>query len=121
MSFRITLSTFLLVFGVCSISCKDRGAAVTTQNYVAKVGDQVITTNRFLDALLTRGGESIDVFQEYTNRLVVLDELLRTELIVAHARKEGFVDRPDVADAVKRMIATRYMEEVLSATGSLED
>jgi len=121
MSLRTTLFITAFLVGASSTGCKDRNAAVPVQGYVAKVGDQVITTNRLLEALLLRGGESISVFQEYTNRLVVLDELLRTELIVAHARKEGFLDRSDIADAIKSLVATRYVEEVLSATGNLEE
>ncbi|HMP89950.1 MAG TPA: peptidylprolyl isomerase [Kiritimatiellia bacterium] len=121
MSLRVLQIVLIIVASCLTLGCKDQRGSLPAQEYVAKVGDQIITSERFLDALLQRGGESREVFDDHANRLAVLDELLRTELIVAHARKKGFIERPDIADSIKKLVATRYLEEILGATGVIED
>jgi hypothetical protein len=115
--------TAVFCLALAVVACRDKQASLRppADPVVARVGDETITARRFRDALQARSGDAVEVMRVYSNKLAVLDELLRTELIVAQARRDGFADRPDIQEAIKQLIATRYTEEVLAGADHLEN
>ena len=71
-------------------------------NLVARVAGQLIT-RAALDQVLARRGPG-------TDKAKVLDELVTFEATYAKAKTAGFDQTPEVSDAIKRLIVSKYRE-----------
>lgn len=114
----IFLSAMSVVAGLGLVACRDRSSREGADGVIAVVGGEEIRASRMMEAMRKRAGSAPDVFLQYSNKLAVLDEVIETEVLLARARADGFIDRPDVAEAVRQLVSARYKEELIARSGA---
>jgi parvulin-like peptidyl-prolyl isomerase len=100
----IALSGFVLT------ACSPREQPGASPEFVARVGETGITTEVLQQALLRRGWTDPSAEQKAR----ALEELIRFEVLYAQARRDGYDQRPEIRDAIKRLLVARYQEELES-------
>ena len=98
----------------CAPSRDASPAASTPTAFVARVGDAILTevefASRLEQRLATGSGDQASMAQKEP----VLEEWIREESIYAQARAARFDQRPDVAEAVRRLVVSKFREEKLA-------
>ena len=82
---------------------------------VATVGGAPISAAALERELMRRGGHVPGRFDNPADRKVVLDELIRSEVLALSAERAGFAEHPDIVAARKRMLADRFWREQIAA------
>ena len=102
----------LIVF---SVSCRQQSAL--PPEAVATVGDAVITVDALQQALARRGWHNPTAEQ----KAAVLEDLIRFEALHAQARKTGYLQQPEVQNAIKHLVAARYREKLATNQSALPE
>jgi peptidyl-prolyl cis-trans isomerase C len=78
---------------------------------IARVGDVSISKDTFETLLNMRARGAPERYATMPAKEALLDELVRREALFAKARAAGFDQRPDIQESVKRLIASKFLEE----------
>lgn len=81
--------------------------------WVARVGNEYITRDEFIDEMERRGGLRPGQFRSVDQRRVLLNTLLIERALVDAAHQDGFDRRPEVRRAMDSILVTRYRQERL--------
>src|SRR5258706_7395621 len=104
----------------CSPSRDPSPAASTPTAFVARVGGAILTdvefTSRLEQRLAAGSGDQASMAQKEP----VLEEWIREESIYAQARAARFDQRPDVAEAVRRLVVSKFRQEKLAEWNAAE-
>ena len=113
-SVAITVS---LVLAGCSGDARhsrpEAGAESTAP--VARVGDELITVERFHAEMLRRGGRRPGQYATTEQKRALLNEMIRFEALAAQAREAGYDRDPETLAVMKRLMVARYQRDVLEA------
>lgn len=88
------------------------GQAAPAQ-WVARIGDQYISVDAFVDEMKRRGGDRPGQFQDMEQKRRLLDDLVYRAALVAAAERTGLTVQPDVRLAVDQVISNRYVQSTL--------
>jgi peptidyl-prolyl cis-trans isomerase C len=88
---------------------------------LAKVGDRTITVGEFADRLASQSPYLRARFESPERRKEFLDNLVRFELLVYEAKRQGYADRPEITRARRNaMIQQLVKKEVDEPLGAAE-
>ena len=104
----------------CSPSRDPSPAASTSTAFVARVGDAILTDVEFASRLEQRLAAGSGDQASMAQKEPVLEEWIREESIYAQARAARFDQRPDVAEAVRRLVVSKFREEKLAEWNAAE-
>jgi len=100
-----------IVLSCASTRAVDRDS---TSDVVARVEGAAITADQ-LKAKLARSGSAPGNADEVSERKrLMLDELVNAELLHRAAKKAGFEEKPEIREALRNFIVSRYREETLA-------
>jgi parvulin-like peptidyl-prolyl isomerase len=78
---------------------------------VAIVGDKIITAAQFRETLL-RADRGEDLLE---GKKLLMTEMVHQELLYAAAVREGYGQRPEIREAMRRLVIARYREDMLES------
>lgn len=81
--------------------------------WVARIGDQYISTDAFVDEMKRRGGDRPGQFQDLEQKRRLLDDLVYRAALVKAAEDAGLTAQPDVRLAVDQVVSNRYVQSTL--------
>ena len=113
-SSRLVTGGLLAAVAVAMVSCgRDPQASVEPKQIpgVAKVGEAIISEAAFREILHQRARSHPEKLATLEQKEALLDELVRPEAIYAKARAGGFDRRPDIVEAVRKLIIAKFQEE----------
>jgi len=87
---------------------------------VARVGDAILTDVELASRLEQRLAAGSGVQASMAQKEPVLEEWIREESTYAQARAARFDQRPDVAEAVRRLVVSKFREEKLAEWNAAE-
>jgi len=88
------------------------------EHWVARIGDQYITADAFVDEMKRRGGDRPGQFQNMEQKRRLLDDLVYRAALVKAAERTGLTSEPEVRLAVDQVISNRYVQSTLRDTQS---
>jgi hypothetical protein len=104
----------------CAPSRDASPAASTPTAFVARVGDAILTDVEFASRLELRLAAGSGDKASMAQKEPVLEEWIREESIYEQARAARFDQRPDVAEALRRLVVSKFREEKLAAWNAAE-
>lgn len=99
---------FFMVPSVDSISASEK-----PKEWVAKVGDEYITTEQFQQEMALRGGKLPGQFQSIEQKKALLDELVYQKALVIRAKKEKIDRLPEVKRSMDQMLTSQVLRRDL--------
>ena len=87
---------------------------------LARVGEVSISQEAFEALLQSRAGSTPDRFSTLAAKAALLDEMIDREAALAKARAAGFDQRPDIQESVKRLIASKFLDEQRKRSGAAD-
>lgn len=90
-------------------------APVPESEVVARVGGSPITALEYKQALVRGGVHLLGGERSTAAQARVIDDLVRQRLLANAGRAAGYDRDPDIADTVERMIAERYLRDLVRA------
>ena len=81
--------------------------------WVARIGDQYISAEAFVDEMKRRGGDRPGQFQDMEQKRSLLDDLVYRAALVKAAERSGVTAEPEVRLALDQVIANRYVQGTL--------
>lgn len=105
-----------LAGGLSGWSLGQRGAAAdepAPAQWVARIGDQYISAQDFIDEMRHRGGERTGHFQEPEQRRQLLDDLVYRAALVQAAEQAGLTRQPALRRRIEQVISNRYVQDNL--------
>lgn len=103
--------------GLClllpAMGCRDESHVATPAptRGVAEVGGASISEEAFRQLMQQRAGRDSSRYTNVAEKEALLEELINREATYAKAKASGFDQRPDIQDSIKRLIASRFLEE----------
>ena len=91
-------------------------AAPVPGEWVARVGDDYITTAAFTEEMRRRGGTQPGQYQTVEQRRALLDDLVYRRALVTSARREGMDAQPAVQRSIDQLLANQYLQATLRQT-----
>jgi len=92
-----------------------------TTEAVATVAGEPITTIDLGRALVRNGAEVSNQYEDVAARRELLDDLIETKLLAVAGRRAGYDKDPEVVAMVDRMVADRYLRELVAANPGEKD
>lgn len=96
------------------MGCREQNHAATPApptSAVAQVGDASISAEAFRQLMQQRAGRDPSRYTNAAQKESLLEELIDREATYAKAKASGFDQRPEIQESVKRLIASRFLEE----------
>jgi len=109
---RIALACCLCLL-LSGTGCRDQnhtGTSIPARG-VAQVGDTSISEEAFTRLMQQRAGRDPNRYTNAAEREALLEELIDREATYAKAKASGFDQRPEIQESIKRLIASRFLEE----------
>ncbi len=89
------------------------GTHAAPEDWLARVGDQYISSAEFVDEIKRRGGDRSGNFRSEQQRRALLDELLYRRALVARARQAGIADQPEVRRSLDQILVNQVLQREL--------
>jgi parvulin-like peptidyl-prolyl isomerase len=80
---------------------------------VATIDGKPITLQEFLDEIAERSRNAPGAFSDPEQRTALLEEMVRLEVLVAAARREGYESDPEVVRALERLMVRRFEQDLV--------
>lgn len=93
-------------------------AAGAPEQWVARIDDQYITPDAFVDEMKRRGGAQPGQFQDMEQKRLLLDELVYRTALVKAAERAGVTGQPEFRRAVDQLVSNRYLQDTLRQSQS---
>lgn len=100
-------------YGVATMMQPGTTAAPPPERWVARVGGEYLSEQRFVDEMRQRGGLLSGQYQDPEQRRALLDALLYQKALVATAREEGIDRLPDVQRTLDQVLANQVLQRRL--------
>jgi len=97
---------FIILYGLNRGLNREKGNA---GHFLASVGDQTITSERFIKEMTRRPGN----FYPEELKETLLEDMIQFNLLYAAALKAGYDQDPAVVDAIRHLVAEKYRREHL--------
>lgn len=88
---------------------------------VATVAGEPITTEQVQRAMIRAGAQVSGRVDAVDEKQALLDELIRTQLLAAAGRQAGYDKDAEVVEVVNRMVADRYLRDLVAANPGKKD
>jgi parvulin-like peptidyl-prolyl isomerase len=98
---------------LCGLAAAQAPAPATDDTVLAKVDSRSITVGQFTSEMQRRSVVQGRAYATLEERQALLDEMVRREMLVAHALEEGLDRDPEFLAAVYRILISRYTEKHL--------
>ena len=107
----IFLTSLFTMIILCGYS--PAGDSRTDDTALAVIGGSEINVEDFKAEMKRRGQNLSKSLSSFQQRNTLLEEMIRSEMLYAAALKEGYDRRPEILEALKRIIINRFMEDKL--------
>ena len=107
----IFLSAFCIVISLCGYSPAENKS--TDYNVLAVIGAETITVENFKSEMVRRGQNLPKSFSTFQQRNALLEEMVRSEMLYASALEAGYDRKPEIVEALKRIMISRFREDML--------
>lgn len=112
---RSALLVFLgaVVGGIAVFAWKDSAGPEAPRppaEWVARVGDEYITREEFIDEMARRGGRQPGQYRSVDQRRLLLNEMIIRKSLVDAARRDGFDAEPEIRRALDSVLVNRYRQ-----------
>lgn len=87
------------------------------ERWVARIGNQYISADEFVEEMRRRGGERPGRFQEPEQRRQLLDDLVLRQAMVEAAERDGLTRQPELRRSIERLISNHYLQGKLRQLG----
>jgi hypothetical protein len=102
------------LLGLAVSGCGEQKAAPAPAGGVAEVGGVPISVEAFTRLMQQRAGHNANRFTNIIEKEALLAEMIDGEATYAKAKGSGFDQRPDIQESIKRLVASRFLEQEAS-------
>lgn len=85
------------------------------ENALAAVDGRIVTVEQFQQSVARKGSRLARQGSSAQERERLLEELIRFEVLAANARRAGYDERPEVREAMERLMVQRFQQDELEA------
>lgn len=109
----VVLATLLGAPGAFAVEAPDPATeTVSGDTVVARFEDRELSADTVRQALVRRGPGARDDLRSVEEKVVVVEELLRHHVLAAAAERDGYLDDPEIRDAIRQLLAERYWRDL---------
>lgn len=99
------------LWGLAAVGCREQKPPPSPVEGVAEVRGVPISAEALTRLMQQRAGHNPGRFTNITEKEALLGELIDAEATYAKATASGFDQRPEIQESIKRLIASRFLEE----------